>query len=38
MLGERGTVFVLVGGAHLVGDDSILALLADVGLGARRVT
>lgn len=38
MLGERGTVFVLVGGAHLVGDDSILGLLADVGLGARRVT
>jgi uncharacterized protein len=38
MLREPGSVFVLVGGAHLAGDDSIVRLLADEGMEARRVT
>jgi uncharacterized protein YbaP (TraB family) len=37
MLGEPGTVFVLVGGAHLVGDTSIQACLAGSGLRAVRL-
>ena len=37
MLDGGGTTFVLVGGDHLVGPDSVLSQLATVGLHARRV-
>jgi len=37
MLDEPGTTFVLVGGGHLVGDASILTLLAEAGLAPTRV-
>jgi uncharacterized protein YbaP (TraB family) len=37
MLGEPGTAFVLVGGAHLVGEASVQACLARRGLDAVRL-
>ena len=37
MLDEPGSVFILVGGAHLAGDDSILRLLAAEGLAVQRI-
>lgn len=37
MLDEPGSVFILVGGAHLAGDDSILRLLATEGLAVQRI-
>ena len=37
MLDEAGSVFILVGGAHLAGDDSILRLLAAEGLAVQRI-
>jgi hypothetical protein len=37
MLGEPGTVFVLVGGAHLVGEATIRACLAGSGLRTVRL-
>ena len=38
MVDEPGRAFVLVGGAHLVGGDSILTMLAEAGLKPRRLT
>lgn len=37
MLAEPGSVFVLVGMSHLVGNDSVLHLLASQGLEAQRL-
>ena len=37
MLAEPGTSFVLVGGAHLGGDDSLLRFLTEAGLPPKRV-
>ena len=37
MLDGGGTTFVLVGGDHLVGPDSVLAQLEAAGMRARRV-
>jgi uncharacterized protein YbaP (TraB family) len=38
MLAEPGSAFVLVGGAHLAGDHSILDLLTRAGVKPTRVT
>jgi uncharacterized protein YbaP (TraB family) len=38
MLDEGSSTFVLVGGGHLVGEDSILALLRRAGIEPSRVT
>jgi uncharacterized protein len=37
-MGQPGTVFVAVGAGHLVGDDSVQAVLAQRGIIATRVT
>ena len=38
MLEEIGWTFVLVGGGHLVGADSVLAMLRRAGMEPHRVT
>jgi len=38
MLTEPGTAFVLVGGAHLAGEDSIVRLLTEAGLAPRSTS
>ncbi|MFN3231376.1 MAG: TraB/GumN family protein [Alphaproteobacteria bacterium] len=35
-MAEGGTYFIIVGAAHLVGDDSVIAMLAEKGLVAER--
>lgn len=36
-MGQPGTVFIAVGGGHLVGDDSVIAMLAEKGYVATRI-